>query len=297
MSRVVRCLAVVALCCGLGCRSQRAKLERLVPDDALGLISIDVRTVLGADPAYGEAMGMSMADPKLAGASAAIDKRCGVDERTIDTLVVGVRAEPKSFVLALRGDELGTRETLWCIVDALMADVGLPPAMFQLSEDQGRPMVAVGDGQLIAWGVDGRTLVISDGKWATAVRERIEGRGTAAVEGKLSAMVETVYAEAPLWMAFDLSAIASTLEPTPVQGATRASATIRLHGDLSFEGRVNFDDAVAALSAERALQADLPQWAAQFPELPAAVRDSIAFTVDGTHVQVRAEIPRSSLPH
>jgi len=290
-----RWIAMLTLAACVGCQSQRSTLEHLVPNDAFGIISVDLQAFMKADPAYRKVLGEFMDDDPIKGMASVFERRCDVDHQALGTVVVGVRADPDVPVFAIQGPRLGKGDTLACLVDAGVQGLGWPAELLEYTEDEGLPTVRVADGQLKAWGVDERTLVITGQDWADAVRARIRGKGSAAVEGALRAAVAAVHTEAPIWMAFDFASVPQLVaEHYHLRGARRASATVRLYRDLDFEGHVEFANSTAAEASRRALQQSLDEMADEIP-LPPLVFDSIVLGVDGSTLTVEAKLPASAL--
>ncbi|MCH9687832.1 MAG: hypothetical protein K0V04_40755 [Deltaproteobacteria bacterium] len=294
MSRIARHTAVLALSCGLGCQTQRSKLERLVPDDALGMVSFDLEALTSTVPGFAYGLVDFLDNPKVLGALTEARQRCGVDYRTWSMAVVGVRAAPTSMVFALRGPKLGRRATLECLAQAGGAAFGLPAAFFELTDDDGLPLLKLADGQMLAWGAETNTLVITGAAWKDSIRERIGGKGRPAVEGRLREAVAAVHPEAAAWVAFDFSSQPGPVEGTPFEGATRASGTARFHGEMTFEGQAEFSSAASALAATTALRDDLAATMGDARKLPAEVREAVTFATAGTTVTVAVRLPLST---
>ncbi len=204
-----------------------SKATLLIPEGATVVVGLDV-SVFVSHPLFGtleRQLGRRQRE-QLEAAT-----RCGVGPDKWRTFVIGIDLERRDMAMVTEAEGLGTKAKLQCLV----REIGT----FTLSAD-GKTMSDHTGGGIV---IDDDAVAFATPAWMTPLADRIEGRGTAAVEGSLRAAWSRADPAAPLWFAGLVPArerqkVRAILgaEPSSVAGTVRVSEstqTLRVTLDVA----------------------------------------------------------------
>ncbi len=196
--------------------------------------------------------------------------RCGVGPDKWRTFVIGIDPAGHDMAMVATAVGLGKKATLEC----LAKEIGT----FTLSEDSKTMSDHTGGGIVL----DDDAVAFATPAWMSPLRERIDGKGKAAADGPLKAVMDRTDSTKPLWFA----------GLVPVRQREMASGTLGsepsdLAGHLDLAGQVALQLTVAVPDPKAAQQKLHMQWnlfkgMATGNGVPQAVADSVKFgQVDG----------------
>lgn len=275
------------------CKRDRQKLEKLVPDGATGLMSIDGQALVKS-PLYSSSMALVEANAEAKAMLDQLESKCSLSYDDMGAVVVGLDLLSQGVMVAGHWPNIGKKESLECMFEVSgehRGGMGSPT----FSEEGGRTKIAAGE--MVGWALDDDTLVMCTKSWSSAVEARIEGKGKAAIDNNLREVIGLTDTGKHLWFAGELpSVIGPFLEKTPVRGAKRAAGSVQLGDALAIELVAGFaDEARAAeLKDEATRQLEAFKGKVEQEEITKAM-DSVSFEADGSILRVRAEIPVAPL--
>jgi len=221
----VACVLPLAACLGGG----GAKAANLIPDGAQMLGGVNLSAIWTSklytsnqDKLDGEAKEMM----EMATA-------CNLDPKTLSSIVIGGDAQGH-YVAVLTGTGVGTEANLKCIAEkGSEKDDDFKNVTFE--DKDGRRVMNM-DGEAFGYFVDANTLAVAHKDWAGKLVERLDGKGTPAVEGSLKEVYGNVDTGKHVWFGGIVPADASSGVPLQSLGAVKTLA-----GWMDFSGglRVN----------------------------------------------------------
>lgn len=286
---------LLALPLGLvACKSARGKLEKLVPDGATAIISVDAKAIIKTDTyesMKGSVETIAAAQPSFGLAMARLEDDCDIDYEKTEAYVIGIDALSKGFMLAVRMPNAGKKSSLECI-DELIAEQG-PDAM-EVSEEDGKARVEMGDGEVVGWAIDDDTLVLSSKGWSGAVKNRIDGEGEAAIDENLESAVKLADTDAHIWFAAKVPSIAGPLlEGTAGEGLEMVAGSMSFGDDTKLVVKAGYETESQADAAKGIIEGQLkkagPMLASQ--GMPTDIIDSVDLDVDDEILEGKMDFP------
>jgi hypothetical protein len=279
------------------CKSERAKLEQLVPDGATGMMSVDAKGVVqsalwGKLRSTAEAAG----DGKAKAVLDELRDGCKLDFEQVESLVMAFDAFSQSGMGAMRMPNLGTAEALRC-ADALVVKQG-GKSLWTVGEEGGKATVTAEGGEVLGWALDDDTLVVSSKGWASAVQARMKGEGKSAVDGFLAEAMELADRDKHVWIAGEIPAVVTSfLEETPAKGLRRAAATMNFGDQLELAMAAAYTDEAAAKATHDEISGKLDEAKKLAVEqgLPQAAADSLELSLDGSVVRASMKVDLAPL--
>lgn len=290
MRRLALVSALLAPLALPACKSERAKLEQLVPDGATGMVSVDAKGLVQS-PLWGKlkASAEGAGDAKAKATLDALRNDCKLDPDAVESLVMAFDAFSQGAMGAIRMPNIGTAEALRC-VDALAVKEG-GTSLWTVGEADGKPTVTAEGGEVQGFALDDDTLVVATKGWAATVQARSKGEGKGAVDGFLAEAVALADRDQHVWMAGEIPALVTPfLDETPAKGVRRVAGSFHFGAELEIRMAAAFADEAAAKAThdQVAPKLDEAKKLAVEQGLPQASVDSLALTVDGA--VVRAEL-------
>lgn len=288
---------VVASLTAVACKSDRAKLEQLVPDGATGMMSVDAKAVVQS-----ALWGKMRATAQAAGggkAKAVLDHlrdACKLDLEQLQSVVVAGDAFSQSGMAAIRLPNLGTAEALGC-AEALATKEG-GKSLWTVGETDGRPTVSIESGEVLGWALDDDTLVLSSKGWASAVQARMKGESKGAVDNSLATAVALADTSKHVWVAGEVPALAAPLlDETPAKGLRRVAGSFHFGEALEIRIAAAFSDEAAAKAMHDEVAPKLDEAKALAVEqgLPQQAADTLALTLDGAVVEAELTVDLAPL--
>ncbi|MEM7160724.1 MAG: hypothetical protein AAF799_48265 [Myxococcota bacterium] len=167
-----------------------SKHALLIPDGATVLLGIDLSAVVSHPllPIL-ESRLRSRQREQLRAA-----KACGVGLSQGKTFVIGMDLMTRNVAMVVEAKGLGTRKTLQCMAKEI--------GNFTLSED-GKTLSDHTGGGIV---LDDDAVAFASPAWMDPLRERIAGKGKAAVEGSAREAFARAKPSRPLWLAGEIPA-------------------------------------------------------------------------------------------
>jgi hypothetical protein len=270
----------------VACKSERTKLEQLVPDGATGMISVDAKGIVQSS-LYGklEASAEAAADAK---GKAVLDelRACKLDPEGIESMVMAFDAFSQSGMAAIRMPNLGTAEALRCM-DAVVVKEG-GKSLWTVGEQDGKATVTAEEGEVLGWAFDDDTLVLSSKNWSSAVQARMKGESKGAVDNGLAEAVALADTGKHVWFAGEIPALAAPfLDETPAKGMRRAAGSFHFGDELEIRMAAAFADEATAKATHDQIAPllDEAKKLAVTQGLPQKAADSFALTLDGAVIR------------
>lgn len=176
---ILTTLAATALLAIPACKGgASAAGGKLIPEQATIMAGIDVGGLLKSKLyADNKAIAESQAGYKEVVEAA---KSCNLDpEKAITSVLLGTDAKD-GVAVVITGTGIGDEKNLTCIADkAKEKNDGKVP--FTIADEGGKKVLKMDDGT--GYIVDAGTVVIASKPWAAAVKDLVDGKGKAAVDG------------------------------------------------------------------------------------------------------------------
>lgn len=293
----ITALALVSVAFVPACKKgSRAKLEGLVPDGATVVVSFEMQP-LAKSAGYGKLFSAAKdTDPKVEAAVTKLTEACELDSMKIEHLVLGFDALSQGVMAAVVMPNIGKVDSLKCVNDLVKELKG--EDVFAFSVEDGRTKLEIDGGKTVAWAVNDNTLVLSTKGWASAVKQRINDEGKAAVDSYLKDAVGLTDRSAHIWIAGEIPPLAKPfLADTPGEGLQRAAMSMGVGDELGVTWSVVFaeESQATALKKQAEEQVAATKPAAIEAGIPAEAFDSFELTVDGSTLSGKVKVPFTDL--
>jgi hypothetical protein len=171
---------------------------KLIPEQATIMGGIDVAGLMKTKH-YTDNKGMLESQREWTEMSAAA-KACNLDpEKALSSILFGTDGKA-NFAAVITGEGLGDEKNLTCIADkAKEKNGGKTP--FTIADDGGKKVLRMDGGDGTGFIVDGKTLVFASKSWEGAVKELIDGKGKAAIDGPNKAVFARADQSKHIWAA------------------------------------------------------------------------------------------------
>ena len=164
---------------------------------------------------------------------------CNVGKEKWKSVTFGMDAEnPKKVAMVFEVEGLGKKENLECIQGKVKEKGG---EEFTVEEAEGKLTIKADDGT--GYVVNDNMIVFAASDWTSSVKELIDGKGKAAVDGPLKDVVARANTKDHIWMAGNIPA---SMASGPAEGAKNAAASLNVSNGLAIAASVGFGDAEAA---------------------------------------------------
>jgi hypothetical protein len=282
----------VATLAAPGCAARAGDPRELVPDDAIGLVGLDLAVLRGTE-VFKDVEAALRSDPAIHDAFAAAE-RCGMGPDAWRGLTVGVSATG-DMALVVQATGLGKAATLDCLSTEIAAQTGTAPWT-----RRGATCATTLDfegGTEQAWTLDDDSLVIATTGWSSAVEARRAGRGASAKRGKLAWAWSRVDATRPLWFAVEVPPVVTASLGGVSTGLRDVGGTTDLTVGVDMAVTAGFDRAAEAKAAETELKSQLAKASVLAPMfgIPTGVLSGVRISARGAQLDLTAKISEADL--
>jgi hypothetical protein len=224
---ILTTLAATALLAIPACKGgASAAGGKLIPEQATIMAGIDVGGLLKSKLyADNKAIAESQAGYKEVVEAA---KGCNLDpEKAITSVLIGTDAKD-GVAVVITGTGIGDEKNLTCIADkAKEKNNGKVP--FTIADEGGKKTIKMDDGT--GYIVDAGTVVIASKPWAAAVKDLVDGKGKAAVDGPHKDLFTRADQSRHIWFA--------GVAPEQLAGMAKAQGEVDVK---DFSGSVDLSD-------------------------------------------------------
>lgn len=285
---VVTALVGLSACKGTGGGAEAAKL---IPDGAQMMAGINVKALM-TSTLYTENKEMMEQDEDAKEALAAM-KECNLDPEKLDSAVIGAD-DKEHFVAVITGEGIGVEANLQCIGDKIKEKSG--EDAWVIEDKDGKKILNIDGGDAFGHMVSDKMLAIADKEWDAKLVERIDGKGTAAVDGSLKDWYGKAPKDKHLWFAA-VTPEAAKGDLGPAGEAKGAWGGMDLSDGLAIEVAAAFENAEKATSvAEEAQKGfDEVKGMAGMIGIPSTVVDSVKIEAKDTDLTVSAKATKEEL--
>jgi hypothetical protein len=291
---ILTTLAATALLAIPACKGgASAAGGKLIPEQATIMAGIDVGGLLKSKLyADNKAIAESQAGYKEVVEAA---KACNLDpEKAITSVLVGTDAKDGVSVV-ITGTGIGDEKNLTCIADkAKEKNGGKVP--FTIADEGGKKALKFDDGT--GYIVDAGTVVIASKSWAAAVKDLVDGKGKAAVDGPHKDLFTRADQSRHIWFA--------GVAPEQLAGMAKAQGQVDVK---DFSGSIDLSDGLGVKlaaglgSAEQASglkkKADealpMAKMGLAMVGLPATVADTVKIDAKDTLLSFEISLSASDL--
>lgn len=248
----------------------------------------DVGSIVQA-PAFAPFLGLdgpSEVKPVLAAATA-----CGLGRDTWRSITIGGSFTGSSSAVAFRAQGAGSIENLECIRGRMETSSGKSP--FSISTTSGSIELSFASGSR-GWVIDPCTVVVAEKDWIAPMRERIEGRGVAAIDGRLAGAIARADTRKHAWLGM-------TVDPTSIgsflPGVQDLAIAIQVTNRVSVSASLAFSDPSTAAKQSAEIERQLASMKSMVGGMgvPQSVVDSIKVGPAGAFVMISAEAGEEEL--
>jgi hypothetical protein len=261
---------------------------RLFPADASVLGGVNVSALLQA-PA--SAPFLALADindlkPVLAAAS-----QCGLGRDTWRSITFAGDFSSSKNGIALRADGAGTLDKLEC-VRARMVEKASTDG-FTISTTPAGIELAFADGSH-GWVVDPCTVIVVTKDWVAPVRDRMQGAGAAAIDGRLVSTAARADPRKHAWLAM---LVDPTVMGSTFLGAQDLAVSVEVTSGLAIAASLAFPDPTSAAKQSAELERMLSGMKSMVASsgVPQSVTDSIKVGPAGSFVMISADADEREL--
>jgi hypothetical protein len=294
MSRPFRSsLLLAALAAVPACKGAASDPLKLVPSQASVLAAVDVKGLMSSKLYSDNRDQLETGEAKEMIEAL---KACNVDQTSLERLTVGADPASEGVVVVVSGKGLGKADTLTCVAGKVKEKSGKDP--WTLEEKDGAKTLNIGEGEAVGYLVSDDLVAVASANWAGAVKELIDGKGAAAVDGNLKALVGRAPKDKPLWFAGLMPADAAAgLKGTPGENVKDFSGGLDLANGLAFAlaAGVGTPESATALKDELQKQFDQFKGLAVAGGVPQPVIDSVKIAAEADAVTLAAALTHADI--
>ncbi|PCC69848.1 hypothetical protein SAMN02745121_04273 [Nannocystis exedens] len=292
---ILTTLAATALLAIPACKGgASASGGKLIPEQATIMAGIDVGGLLKSKLyADNKAVAESQAGYKEVVEAA---KACNLDpEKAINSVLIGTDAKD-GVAVVVTGAGIGDEKNLTCI--AGKAKEKNNGKSFTIVDEGGKKTIKLDDGEGTGYIVDAGTIVIASKPWAAAVKDLVDGKGKAAVDGPHKDLFTRADQSRHIWFA--------GVAPEQLAGMAKAQGQVDVK---DFSGSIDLSDGLGVKlaaglgSAEQASglkkKADealpMAKMGLAMVGLPATVADTVKIDAKDTLLSFEISLSASDL--
>jgi hypothetical protein len=267
---------------------------KLVPDQASVIAGIDMKGLSGSQ-AYKDNKAMLEQD-KQAKEMLDAAKACNLDPEQFGSVTMGMDPSSDNVVVVVKGAGVGNAENLTCIQGKIKEKVGQDP--WTMEDKEGKKVLTIAGGEGTGYLVDDNTLAVASKGWAGPVKQLIDGKGTAAVDGGLKDIYGACDHGKHIWVQGKIPAdAAAKLKGTPGEPIKDFCATIDLSAGLALALRAGTDSEESAkkIQEEAQKQFDGMKGMAGAMGIPQGVVDSVKLAASGNALTVAASVSNEDM--
>lgn len=278
---------------GIGaCKGGGGDAVKLVPDAATVIGGVDIAG-LQKSPIWEDNKKFLEEGEAKEGLDAAKECNIGLDKWKTVTFGMDPMKGDSAMVLVFNADGIGKKENLECIHGKIKEKDGNEP--WTMEEKDGKLVLTIDEGKATGYVINDNTLAVAGKDWAGSVKELIDGKGKAAVDGSLKDVVGRADKGKTIWAAGNLPA--DLLKGSPAEGATDAAASVDLSAGFGLAASVAFGSAEDAKAKADELQKQFDQMKGMATTMgaPQAAVDSVKIEAKDAAVQLSASITAEDL--
>lgn len=221
---------------------------KLIPEQATIIGGIDVAGLMKTKH-YTDNKGMLEAQREWTEMSAAA-KACNLDpEKALSGILFGTDGKA-NVVAVITGEGLGDEKNLTCIADkAKEKNGGKTP--FTIADDGGKKVLRMDSGDGTGFIVDGKTVVFASKGWEGAVKELMDNKGKAAVDGPNKDIFNRADKSKHIWAAGLVPAEAAGMTKSVGADAKDFSVSLDLADGMAFSAAVGLASADQAQALKK----------------------------------------------
>jgi hypothetical protein len=282
MSLAVSLFALPA--CKGGANVEAAKL---IPDEAEMIIGMNPKAITESE--LYKAFGSEIENEADFQEAMSAFKDCGIEPKSIDSVVVGVKASSEDFVAVVSAEGIGKDDAASCIIKNIQKMNG-DEQIADVTKDSGHKIIQFTDGR--AYLVNDNMLALATTAWETKIGELIDGKGTPAIDNSKKDLYGKVDNKAAVWFVAD---VPSELAAGAAMIAPEASKIKTVIGSVDFSKGVAVD-VVAGFGSEDDAKAVADEAKKQFDEVKgmaaligmSSAAESVKIEAAGSEVKVAA---------
>lgn len=208
---------------------------KLIPEQATIMAGFDVAGLMKTK-SYTDNKAMLESQREWTEVTAAA-KACNLDpEKALGSILFGTDGKA-GFAAVITGEGLGDEKNLTCIADkAKEKNGGKTP--FTIADDGGKKVLRMEGGEGTGYIVDGKTVVFASKSWEAAVKDLIDGKGKAAIDGPNKDLFARADQSKHIWAAGLLPAEAAGAAKGMGADAKDFSVSLDLANGMAFSAAV-----------------------------------------------------------
>jgi hypothetical protein len=267
---------------------------KLIPEQATIMVGVDVAGLMKSKLYVDNKAKLESQAGYKEMAEAA--KACNLDpEKAVSSVLLGTDAKD-GFAVVFTGDGIGDEKNLTCVADkAKEKNNGKVP--FTIADEGGKKTLKMDDGT--GYIIDARTVVIASKPWAAAVKDLVDGKGKAAVDGANKDIFSRADQSKHVWFA--------GVAPEQVAGMAKAgpvpvdvkdfSGSLDLSSGLGlkFAAGLGNDQQAADLKKKADEQLPMAKMGLALIGLPATVADTVKIDAKGNVISLEMSMSDADL--
>ena len=296
MKRIVPSALALTVALGMaGCSKGGAGAEaiKLIPDGAQMVGGANLKALM-ATKSWTDNKDEVMKDGDVKEAMEAA-KECNLDPEKFDTMLIGANAE-NHFVAVISGPGVGKEENLKCIADKAKEKSGEEP--FTIEDKDGKKVLKIDGGDAYGYMVGDNMVAVADAAWSDKLAERVDGKGTAAVDGSLKDAFSHADTGKMVWFAGIVpEEMAKGMGPAAETPPKTVSGWMDMSSGLEINVTAEFADGDAAkkLADEGNTQFEQVKPMGAMFGVPAGITDSVKIEAKDAKIVVTAKASQEDL--
>lgn len=282
----VTAFLTIPACKGGGSAQQGGKL---IPEQATVMLGVDVAGLMKSKLYTDNKAKFESAPGYKDMAEAA--KGCSLDvEKAVSSVLVGT--DMKEFAAVVSGEGLGDEKNLTCIADKGKEKNGGKP-LFTIVDEGGKKTLKMDKGT--GYIVDARTIVVASAAWAGAVKDLMDGKGKAAVDGANSGLFGRADQSRHIWAAGKLPAGMGMI---PLVGEVKDfSGSLDMSDGAAIQATIGFEKAEQATMIKALADSQIPKAKESLAGqgLPATIADTLKIDAKDNLLSVELKLSDSDL--
>lgn len=262
---------------------------KLIPEQATIMGGIDVAGLMKTKH-YTDNKAMLESQREWTEMSAAA-KACNLDpEKALSSVLFGTDGKA-NFAAVITGEGLGDEKNLTCIADkAKEKNGGKTP--FTVADDAGKKVLRMEGGEGTGFIVDGKTLVFASKGWEAAVKDLIDSKGKAAVDGPNKDVFARADQSKHIWAAGLIPAEAAGMAKSVGAEPKDFSVALDLADGLAFQAAVGLASADQAQALKKKADEGLAAVKGLAPMLgiPAKALETLKIDTKDNQISVQASM-------
>ena len=273
------CLLALPACKG----GASADAVKLVPDEAEFIVGLNPSAITGSE-VYKEFSGDLEKEADYKEFMSAFED-CGLEPNKFDAVVVGA-TQSEDFVLVVVGSGIGEDDNASCVIKNIQK-LGGDEEGAEVTKEDGKKVIQFTDGR--AYLVNKNMLAVATTSWEDKVGELIDGKGTAAIDGKKKDLYGKVDSKAAVWfiaeVPAELAGMAAMAAPEATEVKT-AAGSIDLSKGVAVTLLAGFEDDDKASATATKLQELFDGVKGDAPSEMSSVIESVKIEASGPDVKL-----------